>query len=71
MTREDMFVNPVREEWMTAELESAIKNIAKDGYITCAQAQKFARDNNIEMKKMKSFLDVVTLKVTNCQLGCF
>ena len=66
-----MFVNPQREDWMTPELETALKNIAKDGKITCAQAQKFAKDNNIEMNKMKSFLDVAGLKVVNCQLGCF
>lgn len=71
MSRADMFVNPVREDWMTDELIAKIKNAAKDGMISCAAAQQFARDNGIVMNKMKSFVDVVGLKVHNCQLGCF
>ena len=71
MTRADMFVNPVREDWMTDELVAKIKGVARDGRITCAAAQQFARDNGIAMNKMKSFVDVVGLKVQSCQLGCF
>ncbi|MCX5894376.1 MAG: hypothetical protein NTZ51_00885 [Proteobacteria bacterium] len=72
MTRADMFVNPKREDWMTPELEAKLKSAAdKDGKISCYQAQKFAQDNNIQMNKMKAFLDVAHLKVQNCQLGCF
>jgi hypothetical protein len=71
MTRADMFVNPVREDWMTDGLIAKIKGVAQDGKITCAAAQQFARDNGIAMNKMKSFVDVVGLKVQNCQLGCF
>jgi hypothetical protein len=66
-----MFVNPQREDWMTPELEEKLKKLGTGGKITCAQAQQFARENNIPMSKMKMFLDVATLKVQNCQLGCF
>jgi len=71
MTRENMFGDARREDWMTAELEEKLKSISKDGKINCAQAQQFARENNIPMNKMKPFLDAVKLKVANCQLGCF
>jgi len=71
MTRADMFVNPVREDWMTDELIARLKGVARDGKITCAAAQQFARDNGMVMNKMKSFVDVVGLKVQSCQLGCF
>jgi len=71
MTRENMFVNPLREDWMTDTLIEKIKGVSQDGKITCAAAQQFARDNGIVMNKMKSFMDVVGLKVQNCQLGCF
>ena len=71
MSRADMFVNPVREDWMTDELIEKIKGVSTDGKITCAATQQFARDNGIAMNKMKSFVDVVGLKVQNCQLGCF
>ncbi len=53
MTRENMFVDAKREDWMTPELEEKLKSIAHDGHINCAQAQKFAQDNNIAMDKMK------------------
>jgi hypothetical protein len=71
MTRENMFVDAEREDWMTSELEEKLNSLVRDGRINCAQAQQFARDNNISMNKMKSFLDVLKLKVSNCQLGCF
>jgi len=71
MTREDMFKNIEREDWMTPELEEELQGLARDGMVTCAQAQKFARDNNIVMKKMKMLLDATHLKVKSCQLGLF
>jgi hypothetical protein len=71
MTREDMFVDPKREDWMTSELEERLRDISKEGKINCAQAQQFANDNNIPMNKIRAFLDVLQLKVHNCQLGCF
>ncbi len=71
MSQADMFQNTQREPWMTQQLEERLKVLAKDNKIPCAQAQQFARENNIEMNKMKAFLDVVKLKVKNCQLGCF
>ena len=71
MSRADMFVNPVREDWMTDALIEKIKAVAKDGKITCAATQQFARDNGIAMNNMNSFLNYVQLKVKNCQLGGF
>jgi hypothetical protein len=71
MTRENMFVDTKREDWMTDELEKKLRQISKDGKLSCSLAQKFANDNNIPMNKMKSFMDVLKLKAQNCQLGCF
>jgi len=71
MTREDMFKNIEHEDWMTPELGERLQGMARDGRVTCAQAQQFARDNNIVMNKMKAFLDVLGLKVESCQLGFF
>lgn len=71
MSRADMFVSSVREDWMTDALMEKIKAASKDGRITCAAAQQFARDNGIAMNRMKAFMDVAGLKVKNCQLGCF
>jgi len=71
MTRENIFENSKREEWMTKELEEQLRDLAADGKVNCAEAQKFAKDNNIPLDRMKSFLDVLQFKVGNCQLGCF
>ncbi|MCX8042592.1 MAG: hypothetical protein N3B18_00530 [Desulfobacterota bacterium] len=71
MSRADMFQNTTREDWMTPQLEEKLRSIAAENKITCAQAQQFARENGIPMNKMKAFLDVLKLKVYNCQLGCF
>ena len=71
MTRENMFVDARREDWMTPELEEELKGLSKDGKIKCFQAQQFAKENSIPMNQMKSCLDVLELKVSNCQLGCF
>ena len=71
MTRENMFVNPVREDWMTDELEQKIKEASDSDTISCAKAQAFAKENGIVMNKMKAFVDVAGIKILHCQLGCF
>jgi len=71
MSRENIFEKAEREDWMTEELEQQLRDLASGGKVNCAEAQKFAKDNNIPLSKMKSFMDVLQFKVGNCQLGCF
>ena len=71
MSRENIFEKAEREDWMTEALEQQLRNLAADGKVNCAEAQKFAEDNNIPLSKMRSFLDVLQFKVGKCQLGCF
>jgi len=71
MRREKIIEKAKREDWMTEELENQLRGLASDGKVNCAEAQKFAKDNNITLNKMKSFLDVLQFKVGSCQLGCF
>jgi hypothetical protein len=71
MSRENIFEKAKREDWMTKELEKQLRDMAADGKVTCAETQKFAKDNNIPLSRMKSFLDVLQFKVGSCQLGCF
>ena len=71
MTRENIFEKAEREDWMTEALEQQLRDLAANGKVNCAEAQKFAEDNNIPLSKMRSFLDVLQFKVGNCQLGCF
>ena len=71
MSNPDMFATARREEWMSAELEQELKALAVNGRVACVQAQKFAAAHNIPLKNIRTFLDVLQLKVSNCQLGCF
>ncbi len=71
MSKPDMFATAEREEWMSVELEKELSSLAVNGKIACAQAQQFAAQHGIPLMHMRRFLDVVHLKVSSCQLGCF
>jgi hypothetical protein len=71
MSREKIFEKAKREDWMTKELEKQLRDMVTDGKVNCAEAQKFAKENNIPLNEMKSFMDVLQFKVGSCQLGCF
>ena len=61
---------PQREPWMTKKLEKRLRAVARDDAITCEQAQLFAQDNDIEIKKMKPLVDALGIKVKNCSALC-
>ena len=71
MTRENMFQAGEREAWVTSEIEEGLKQAAKGGELTCAQAMEFARGHKVPMKKMKYLTDLFKVKLKSCQLGCF
>ena len=71
MSKPDMFAAAEREEWMSPELEQELKALAVNGRVACAQAQQFASKHDIPLIHIRKFLDVLHLKVSNCQLGCF
>ena len=48
-----------------------IKTRAKDGKISCAEAQKLADDEGVSYKDMGDMLNELKIKITTCQLGCF
>ncbi len=59
-----------RQPWMTEELEAELKLIAQDGCLTCEQVQAFAAKHDIEITKMKPFVDCIGLRVSNCRGLC-
>jgi len=59
-----------REEWMTKELEQKLIDISQDNSLTCTEIQKFASENDIDITKMKSFLDAIGITPVNCQGAC-
>jgi hypothetical protein len=48
-----------------------VKIHAKDGKISCKQAQKIAEEESTSYKDMGDLLNELKIKVTSCQLGCF
>ncbi len=65
-----MMKQQARAPWMTEGLESKLKELATDRVLTCTQIQEFAKDHDIEVKKMKPFIDLIGLDVTGCQKLC-
>ena len=59
-----------REEWMTKDLEQKLIDISKDNSLTCTEIQKFASENDLEITRMKSFLDAIGITPVNCQGAC-
>lgn len=71
MTRENMFQATEREEWVTTAIEQDLKQVAKEGELSCAQAMEFARSHKVPLKKMKYLTDLFKIRLKSCQLGCF
>ncbi len=66
-----MFMAQEREDWVTPEIEDSLKQVAKDGGLTCSQAMEFARSKKIPLNKMKYLTDLFKIKLKSCQLGTF
>ena len=71
MSRENMFMAQERGDWVTPEIEDSLKQVAKDGELTCSQAMEFARSKKIPLNKMKYLTDLFKIKLKSCQLGTF
>jgi hypothetical protein len=71
MTRENMFSATDRESWVTDVIERDLKQVAKGGELSCAQAMEFAKNHKVPLRKMKYLTDFFKIKVKSCQLGCF
>ena len=59
-----------REPWMSAQLEKELTAAAENGTVSCARIQEFAAKHNLDITRMKSFVDCIGLKVTGCQKLC-
>ena len=70
MSRENIFMAQEREDWVTPEIEDSLKQVAKDGELTCSQAMEFA-SKKIPLNKMKYLTDLFKIKLKSCQLGTF
>jgi hypothetical protein len=71
MTRENIFSATDRESWVTDLIERDLRQVAKGGELSCAQAMEFARNHKVPLKKMKYLTDFFKIRLKSCQLGCF
>lgn len=71
MTKPIVPESVVQEPWMTDELYNAVKELAVNGRITCAEAHRFAELHSIQLDKMRLLLDACAIRIGSCQLGCF
>lgn len=55
----------------TDEIKSKVKALAKDGYLSCAQALKLADEENVAPLVVGKAADEAKIKIITCQLGCF
>ncbi len=53
------------------EIAAKLKELARDGKIACAVAQKIAVENKIPLKQVGDMLNQMKIKIIQCQLGCF
>jgi len=53
------------------DIVARLKEMAEEGKITCAMAQKIAIENKAAMKQVGELLNRLKIKIIQCQLGCF
>jgi hypothetical protein len=53
------------------EIAAKLKELSRDGKITCTLAQKIAMENKIPLKQVGDMLNRMKIKIIQCQLGCF
>ena len=53
------------------QLASKVKASLRDGYISCPVAWKIARESNVPKIAVGKIADRLSIRITNCQLGCF
>ena len=54
-----------------AEVVAELKRIAVDGRIACKAALDIARRLGVDSREVGAAADVLGLKISACQLGCF
>jgi hypothetical protein len=62
-------VNVVKE--IKAELLEAVKNVSRDGRITCTEARSLAEELNVHPREIGDACNALKIKIIACELGCF
>ena len=56
---------------MNKEIEKALQKYTFDGKISCAIARKIAEDLGVPYKEVGEAADQLSIRIKDCQLGCF
>jgi hypothetical protein len=58
-------------EEIPTEVVEAVKDAAEDGRVSCEQAHQIASRLGVPLETVGRALDLLRIKITRCQLGCF
>jgi len=53
------------------ELREKVVKLSIDGKLGCAKAFKIAQEEGLSIKKIGYILNILNIKISSCQLGCF
>ena len=56
---------------LSAEIEEKVKSSLVDGKLPCAVALKIARELKVSPLEVGKIANKLSIKLCNCQLGCF
>ena len=56
---------------MNKEIEKALQKHTIDGKIPCGVARKIAEDLGVPYKEVGEAADQLSIRIKDCQLGCF
>lgn len=71
----DIVISRLGREWMPEEIPEdvmeAVEREADEGKMPCARACEIARELGVPIPLVGRALDLLGIKITRCQLGCF
>jgi hypothetical protein len=53
------------------KMTDAIRSAAQDNRLTCEKAHDLARELNVSLQEIGAVCNVLKIKISACQLGCF
>ncbi len=53
------------------KVKEKIREVSKNGKISCRAAHKVARELNVPVRKVGKLINQLNLKIVACELGCF
>lgn len=61
----------VMDEIIRKEIENTLTGLSRDGRISCEQARKAAEALGVSYNKLGKAANLLKIRITSCELGCF